>query len=47
MVTGSANYYFDKDVDYDGSETDNINMIDKNFTNMHWGLNWVFPRNFG
>ena len=32
MVTGSANYYFDKDVDYDGSETDDINMIDKNFT---------------
>jgi long-subunit fatty acid transport protein len=32
MVTGSANYYFDKDVDYDGSTSDDINMIDKNFT---------------
>jgi long-chain fatty acid transport protein len=31
MVTASANYYFDKDVDYDGNETDNINMIDNNF----------------
>jgi long-subunit fatty acid transport protein len=31
LLTASMNYYFDKDVDYDGSETVNINMIDKNF----------------
>ncbi|MBG0859432.1 MAG: aromatic hydrocarbon degradation protein [Bacteroidales bacterium] len=37
MVTGSANYYFDKDVDYDGSATENINMIDKNFTEVALG----------
>jgi long-subunit fatty acid transport protein len=30
MVTGSMEYYFDKNVDYDGSESLNINMIDKN-----------------
>jgi long-chain fatty acid transport protein len=30
MVTASANYYFDKDVDYDGSATENVNMIDHN-----------------
>ncbi len=32
MVTGSLNYYFDKDNDYDGSATENKTMIDKNFT---------------
>jgi len=37
MVTGSMNMYFDKNVDYDGSETLNINMIDKNFTEYAFG----------
>lgn len=32
MVTGSMNMYFDKNVDYDGSESLDVNMIDKNFT---------------
>lgn len=32
MVTGSMNLYFDKNVDYDGSESLNVNMIDKNFS---------------
>jgi len=32
MVTGSFNYYFDKNNDYDGSTTENIIMIDKNMT---------------
>ena len=32
MVTGSINYFFDKNNDYDGSATENITMIDKNFT---------------
>ena len=36
MVAGSFNYYFDKKVDYDGSKTLNINMIDKNF--LEYGL---------
>jgi long-chain fatty acid transport protein len=31
MLAGTFNYYFDKNVDYDGSELLNINMIDKNF----------------
>jgi len=40
MVTGSMNYYFDKKVDYDGSETININMIDKNFSEYALGLQY-------
>jgi long-chain fatty acid transport protein len=32
MVTGSINYFFDKNNDYDGSATENITMINKNFT---------------
>ena len=36
MVAGTFNYYFDKQVDYDGSKTLNINMIDKNF--LEFGL---------
>src|SRR5690606_6606366 len=32
MVTGSLNYYFDKNNDYDGSVSEDITMIDKNFT---------------
>jgi len=32
MVTGSLNYYFDKNNDYDGSASNDITMIDKNFT---------------
>jgi long-chain fatty acid transport protein len=36
MVSASMNYYFDKNVDYDGSESLNINMIDNNF--MEYGL---------
>ncbi len=31
MLTGSMNLYFDKNNDYDGSISDNVNMIDKNF----------------
>jgi len=30
MITGSINYFFDKGVDYDGSDTSDINMIKKN-----------------
>jgi long-chain fatty acid transport protein len=36
MLAGTFNYYFDKNVDYDGSATLNINMIDKNF--LEFGL---------
>lgn len=36
MVTASLNTYFDKNVDYDGSESLNINTIDKNF--LEYGL---------
>lgn len=38
MVTGSFNYYFDKNVDYDGSKDVDINMIDKNFTEFALGV---------
>lgn len=31
MVAATFNTYFDKNVDYDGSEALNVNMIDKNF----------------
>jgi len=37
MVTGSMNYYFDKDVDYDSSEDLYVNMIDKNFMEIALG----------
>lgn len=40
MVSASMNYYFDKNVDYDGSESLNINMIDKNFTEYALGLEY-------
>ncbi|MCX6321279.1 MAG: aromatic hydrocarbon degradation protein [Bacteroidia bacterium] len=40
LVSGSMNYYFDKNVDYDGSESLNINMIDKNFTEYALGLEY-------
>ncbi len=36
MLTGSFNTYFDKNVDYDGSKTENIEEIDKNF--LEYGL---------
>ncbi|MFO7619787.1 MAG: aromatic hydrocarbon degradation protein, partial [Bacteroidales bacterium] len=37
MVTGSMNMYFDKNIDYDGSELLDVNMIDKNFTEYAFG----------
>jgi hypothetical protein len=40
LVTGSMNYYFDKAVDYDGSSTIEINMIDKNFQEYAVGLEY-------
>lgn len=36
MLTSSFNVYFDKNVDYDGSKTLDIDMIDKNF--LEYGL---------
>ncbi|MDO9341265.1 MAG: hypothetical protein Q7T72_12160 [Bacteroidales bacterium] len=41
LVSASMNYYFDKNVDYDGSKTaPHINMIDKNFTEYALGLEY-------
>jgi long-chain fatty acid transport protein len=40
MIAVSSNMYFDKKVDYDGSETLNINMIDKNFLEYGLGLEY-------
>jgi long-chain fatty acid transport protein len=42
MVSASMNYYFDKNVDYDGSASLNINMIDKNFVEYGLGLEYAF-----
>ena len=38
LVTGSFNYYFDKNVDYDGMPDVDIEMIDKNFIEAGLGI---------
>lgn len=40
LVTGSMNYYFDKGVDYDQSADLDIKMIDKNFTEYAFGVEY-------
>jgi len=40
MLSASFNYFFDKNVDYDGSESLNINMIDKNYTEYALGVEY-------
>ncbi len=40
MVAASMNMYFDKNVDYDGSESLDINMIDNNFLEYGLGLEY-------
>jgi len=40
LVSASMNLYFDKDVDYDGSEAFNVNMIDKNFSEYALGAEY-------
>ncbi|MEI6047260.1 MAG: aromatic hydrocarbon degradation protein [Bacteroidota bacterium] len=40
MLSGSFNYYFDKNVDYDGSESLNVNMINDNFLEYGLGLEY-------
>jgi long-subunit fatty acid transport protein len=41
LISGSMNYYFDKNVDYDGSEVPpHIDMIDKNFTEYALGIQY-------
>jgi hypothetical protein len=42
LLSASMNYYFDKDVDYDGRADFNINMIDKNFTEYAFGAEYGF-----
>lgn len=39
-LSGSFNYYFDKNVDYDGSELLNIKTIDHNFTEFGFGAEY-------
>ena len=42
MLSGSFNYYFDKNVDYDGQEdVDDINMIDNNFLEFGLGAEYA------
>jgi long-chain fatty acid transport protein len=45
MITGSVNYYFDKDVDYDGSEDLDINEIDNNFKEFALGVEYGLTSN--
>jgi long-chain fatty acid transport protein len=40
MIAATFNTYFDKNVDYDGSSSININMIDKNFLEYGLGLEY-------
>ena len=40
-LSGTFNYYFDKDVDYDGSSLVDINMIDKNFKEFGLGAEYA------
>ncbi len=40
MVSASMNLYFDKNVDYDGSELLEVNMIDKNFKEFAVGVEY-------
>jgi long-subunit fatty acid transport protein len=40
LISASFNEYFDKNVDYDGSKTLNINMIDNNFLEYGLGLEY-------
>lgn len=46
MFTGSFNYYFDQAIDYDGSADKNIDMIDKNFIEYAFGLEYGFTKSF-
>ena len=41
MVAGCFNYYFDQNVDYDGSEMVEINMIDENFIEFGIGAEYA------
>jgi hypothetical protein len=45
MLTGSFTYYFDKAIDYDGSENLNVNMIDKNFLDFALGVEYGITKN--
>jgi len=42
MFTGSVNYYFDQSIDYDGSADKDIDMIDKNFLEYAFGVEYGF-----
>lgn len=42
MFTGSLNYYFDQSIDYDGSADRDIDMIDKNFIEYAFGVEYGF-----
>ncbi|MFN2314465.1 MAG: hypothetical protein ABR531_08400 [Bacteroidales bacterium] len=44
MLTGSVNYYFDKAIDYDGSIDRDVNMIDKNFLEYAFGVEYGFTK---
>jgi long-subunit fatty acid transport protein len=45
MLTGSVNYYFDQPIDYDGSADKDIDMIDKNFLEYAFGVEYGFTEN--
>jgi long-subunit fatty acid transport protein len=41
MLSGTFNYYWDKNVDYDGQEDVSLNMIDKNFLEFGLGAEYA------
>jgi len=45
LITGSYNYYFDQAVDYDGSADKDIDMIDKNNSELALGLEYGLTEN--
>jgi long-subunit fatty acid transport protein len=46
LLSGSFNTYFDKNVDYDGSSTENVVMIDKNFLEYGLGAEYAITDKF-
>ena len=45
-ISTGVHYYFDKNVDYDGSDTVDINMIDDNFFEYALGIEYGLSENF-
>lgn len=46
MLSGTFNYYWDKNVDYDGQDDVSVNMIDKNFLEFGLGAEYSLTEKF-